>query len=94
MIHEPISGQFLQDHFLQYTQQIRISPDFNHQFGFEILTTELCEAVSLLPVTWRSLSQMATCHFEQQILYIFRCTPCQTPFPDASMSDQSSNQFL
>lgn len=34
MIDEPISGQFLQDHFLQYSQKIRISPDFNHTAWF------------------------------------------------------------
>lgn len=61
---------------------------------FEILTTEMCETLSPWPVTRRGFSQMATCHFKHQILHIFMWAPCQTPFPDASMSGLFNSRFL
>lgn len=72
----------------------RLSPDLNHTACFWNFSYWICEAISLLPITRRSLSQMTTCHFKQQILCIFMWTPCQTPFPDASVSNLFNNQFL
>lgn len=60
----------------------------------ELLTTEVCETLSLWPATRRDFSQMATCPFSRQILRIFTWTTYQTPFPDASMTALFKSQFL
>lgn len=94
MIDKPISGQFLQDHFLQYTQQIRISPDFNHTAWF--WNFNYWTVWGRVPVACDMEEHEPDGHlsFQTTILYIFIWAPFQTPFPDASLSVQCNSQFL